>query len=46
MNLLEQWTSNSDIIFPDSEWQGFRDPSEHDPKNESCLLPLTLSARQ
>ena len=46
MNLLEQWMSISDIIFPDSEWQGFRDPSEHDPKNESCLLPLTLSARQ
>ena len=46
MNLLEQWMSISDIIFPDSEWRGFRDPSEHDPKNESCLLPLTLSARQ
>ena len=46
MNLLEQWMSISDIIFPDSEWQGFRDSSEHDPKNESCLLPLTLSARQ
>ena len=46
MNLLELWMRISDILFPDSEWQGFRDPSEHDPKNESCLLPLTLSARQ
>ena len=38
--------SISDIIFPDSEWQGFRAPSEPAPKHESCLLPLTLSARQ
>lgn len=26
MNLLEQWMSISDIIFPDSECRGFRDP--------------------
>lgn len=46
MNLLEQWISLSDIIFPGNEWKDFLDPSEHDPKQETeCLLPLTLSAR-
>lgn len=46
MNLLEQWMSLSDIIFPESEWKGFLDPSEHDPKQETdCMLPLTLSVR-
>ena len=28
MNLLEQWISISDIIFPPSEWAGYTDPSE------------------
>ena len=46
MNLLEQWMSISDIIFPDSEWQASATPRSTNPKNESCLLPLTLSARQ
>ena len=46
MNLLEQWMSLSDIIFLESEWKGFLDPSEHDPKQETdCMLPLTLSVR-
>lgn len=46
MNLLEQWMSLSDIIFPESEWKGFLDLSEHDPKQETdCMLPLTLSVR-
>ena len=46
MNLLEQWMSFSDFIFPPSEWAGFTDPSEYDPAPDRCLLPLTLSARQ
>lgn len=46
MNLLEEWMSISDIIFPPSEWAGFTDPSEYDPAPDRCLLPFTLSARQ
>ncbi len=46
MNLLEEWMSISDIIFPPSEWAGFTDPSEYDPTPDRCLLPFTLSARQ
>ena len=46
MNLLEEWMSISDIIFPPSEWAGFTDPSEYGPAPDRCLLPFTLSARQ
>ena len=46
MNLLEEWISISDIIFPPSEWAGYTDPSEYDPAPDRCLPPMTLSARQ
>ena len=46
LNLLEEWISISDIIFPPSEWAGYTDPSEYDPATGRCLLPMTLSARQ
>ena len=46
LNLLEEWISISDIIFPPSEWAGYTDPSEYDPAPDHCLLPMTLSARQ
>ena len=46
LNLLEEWISTSDIIFPPSEWAGYTDPSEYDPAPDRCLLPMTLSARQ
>ena len=46
MNLLEQWISISDIIFPPSEWAGYTDPSEYESASAGCLLPKTLSARQ
>ena len=46
MNLLEQWISISDIIFPPSEWAGYTDPSEYESSSAGCLLPKTLSARQ
>ena len=45
MSLLEQWISVSEIIFPETQWRGFADPSEYDPSNRRCLLPLTLSAQ-
>lgn len=46
MNLLEEWIAISDIIFPTGEWAGYTDPSEYDGKKPTCLLPMTLSARQ
>ena len=46
VNLLEEWLAFCDEMFPESQWVGFRDPSEYDPTVTPCLKPLTLQARE
>ncbi len=46
INPIEEWINFSQIIFPEHEWTGFRDPTEREGDDSACLFNLTLSQRE
>ena len=41
-DLVEEWLSCSQELFPEEEWRGYCDPAEYEPASGGCLKPAIL----